>query len=157
MDDTPNTDDGDGLEVADPNDFFVTRDDQDRPDPVRQQIPGTEQALRIRPLTNRHLERWGDVLESDDPPHGVVADVFEYALADFDGEITKEMIDGEMLGYGVAPILQAIKNASGYQAFLGFREQQMQMASMLDGIDAEQLDSLLNLADENAEHFDDMS
>jgi|GEM_PF-4631782 hypothetical protein len=157
MDDTPNTNDGDGLEVADPNDFFVTRDEDDRPTPVQQRIPGTEQALRIRPLTNGHLERWGESLESDDPDHDVVASVFNYALADLDSDLTANDIDENMLGYGAAPILQAIKNASGYQAFLGFREQQMQMASMLDGIDAEQLDSLLSLADENAEHFDGMS
>lgn len=142
-DDVPTTDDGSELEVADPSDFFVTRSDGERPDPVKQRIPGTEQALRIRPLTNGHLERWGDALESDDPDEETVAEVFSYALADLDGEVTPDDVDQNMLGYGVAPILQAVKNASGYQAFMGFREQRMRMLGMLNEIQ----DSGLDLAD----------
>jgi len=156
-DDIPNTNDGDGLEVADPNDYFLTRSDGDQPDPVKQQIPGTEQALRIRPLTNAHLEAWGDDLESEDPDHEVVAEVFNYALVDLDREVTAADIDENMLGFGVAPILQATKNASGYQQYQGFRKQRMQMATMLEGIDGEQLESLLDLADASDGRIDDMS
>lgn len=152
--DLPNTDDGSGLDVADPNDFFVTRSDGDQPDPVNQRIPGSEEALRIRPLTNGHLEAWGEALEAEDPDHDVVAEVFNYALADLDRELTAADIDENMLGYGVAPLLQCIKNASGYQQFLGFRKQRMEMAKMLEGISAEQLESLLDLAERNGERSD---
>lgn len=147
--DVPNTDDGEGLEVADPNDFFVARDAQDRPAPVTQRIPGTDRAVRVHPLTNRHLEQWGDALESDDPDETIVAEVFDYALADFDGQITEQMVAEDLLGYNAAPLLQAIKNASGYQAFLGYREQQMRMVRMLKDLDQEQMDMLRDLTAEN--------
>lgn len=150
-DDVPTTDDGADLEVADPSDFFVTRSDGETPDPVKQRIPGTDQALRVRPLTNGHLERWGDALESDDPDEAVVAEVFSYALADLDGDVTAADVDQNMLGYGVAPVLQAIKNASGYQAFMGFREQRMRMLGMLSEIQESGLDlgDLTNLAEQS--------
>lgn len=155
--DIPNTDDGDGLEIADPNDFFVTRDAEDRPAPVTQQIPGTEQAVRVHPLTNRHLEQWGETLESDDPDDAIVAAVFDYALADFDGQVTERMVAEDILGYNAAPLLQAIKNASGYQAFLGYREQQMRMVRMLKDLDQEQMGMLQDLAAENGTHSADTS
>jgi hypothetical protein len=155
--DIPHTDDGADLEVADPADFFVTREDGDHPGPVTQRIPGTEQALRVRPLTNAQLESWGDELEADDPADATIAKAFNYALVDFDGEITERMVREGAIGYSVMPILQAIKNASNYQAFLGFREQRMQMARMLENIDPEQLDTLLNLADRNEMPSGDIS
>jgi hypothetical protein len=153
-DETPHTNDGEGLAVADPNDFFVAREDDGKPSPVVQQIPGTDQALNIHPLTNRHLERWGDDLEADEPDDAVVAAVFEYALADFDGEITESMVAEDLLGYSAMPLLQAIKNASNYQAFLGYREQRMQMVRMLKGLDQEQMDMLRDLADANGKPSD---
>lgn len=151
LDEVPNTNDGDDLEVADPNDFFITRSDGENPDPVKQRIPGTDDALRIVPLTNAKLEAWGDELESDDPDEETVADVFNYALADLDRTLTADDIDRNMIGYGVAPLMQAVKNASGYQAFLGYQEQRMRMIGMIDQIGQADVDlqEIVNLAEEN--------
>jgi hypothetical protein len=160
----PHTNDGDGLEVADPNDYFVTGKPDDAPDPVLQQIPGTDQALRIRPLMNHHLERFGKELESDDPDDSVVAEVFNYALADFDGEITADMVEQGLIGYSAMPILQAIKNASNYKAFLGYQEEErrhnlknLDMMDKLKDLDQEQMDTLMAFAEKNGKPSVDTS
>lgn len=147
--DVPHTDDGDGLEVADPNDFFITGGG-DKPDPVTQRIPGTDQAVRVHPLMNEQLERWSGDL--DDPDDAMLAEVFDYALADFDGEITEKMVREGLIGYNGMPLLQAIKNASNYRAFLGYREQQMEMADMVKNLDEEQMDILMDFAERNGKH-----
>lgn len=154
---TPTTDDGSDLDVAQPEDFFVSRSDGETPDPVKQRIPGTHEALRVRPLTNGQLDAWGDELESDDPDPEIIAECFNYALADLDRTVTPEDVERGMIGYGTMPVLQAIKNASGYQAFLGFRKQQMELVGMLNQLDEDSMGVLEGLAEQNGKRTDDTS
>ncbi|RDZ53118.1 hypothetical protein C5C07_15395 [Haloferax sp. Atlit-4N] len=139
--DMPTTNDGDDLELADPNDWFVRRKDGDsRPEPVKQRIPGTDKAILVRPPLNGHLEKWDTSLTSDDPDPEDLAEMFNVCLPQLDFEVTPEMIEGDldghegMIGYGVMPLREAIKHAAGFRAFLGYRESQAEQVRVARGM-----------------------
>ncbi|MFC7202858.1 hypothetical protein ACFQJC_04975 [Haloferax namakaokahaiae] len=133
--------DGEELELADPSDWFVRRKDGDSlPEPVKQQIPGTEQAILVRPPLSGHLEAWSGSLTSDDPDPKDLAEMFNICLPQLDFEVTPEMVEGDldghegMIGYGPLPLRQAILNAAGFQSFLGYRENQAKLVQVARGM-----------------------
>lgn len=56
MTDTSSADD---LDVAQPEDFFVTRDADDEIQPVTQELPGVEEQIRVIPITIGDMNEYG--------------------------------------------------------------------------------------------------
>lgn len=122
MSDT-NLADGDGLEIATEEDFGIAVDDRGDLVPVKQQIPGTEKAIRCRPLPSGALERYQDVLEGEEADDGRIAELFEEFIVEGVGsDATEEWVAEVCPGYLVSGLIQALKNSSGYDVFLAVQQ-----------------------------------
>jgi len=47
------------LSIAEPDDFLVSRDEEDNLQPVTQPLPGVEEHIEVVPLTIGEVERYG--------------------------------------------------------------------------------------------------
>lgn len=105
--------DGDGLEIADPNDFFHRRDGDDQLAPVAQKIPGREQALRVIPPTLGDLQKYHldneQQLYNDDE---LYAEFLNEHFPDLD-EVTEEDVAENMLMFGAEVFVDVAKRAAG--------------------------------------------
>lgn len=120
-----------GMEVADPNDFFVTRDEEDNLQPVKQKVPGVEAQLNVIPLTMGEVERYGlkeEVSLSDEE----LAELFTDHLADLDRELDAEDVSDKMIGFGKDALLQTVLRASGYDMQNAMNMEQFEMLAELD-------------------------
>lgn len=153
--------DGADLEVAEEEDFGISRDSSGELQPVKQRIPGTEKAIKCIPLVPSVREEYTDVLESDDADEERIAELWSSNIvAGIGSDATAEMIDN--IPYGlVAGINQALKNSSGEQVFLAVREQvneeiagHIKMAQELDG---DTVGKLMEQMDGSADSNDEQS
>jgi len=119
------------MEIADPDDFFVTRDEDDNLQPVTQQVPGVEQHLNIIPLTMGEVERYG-LDEGTDVSDADLAEIFSDHLADLDRELSEDDVSDDMIGFGKEALLQTILRASGYDMRNAMNMEQFEMLADLD-------------------------
>jgi len=130
------TEDGEeDLKLVSLDDFRVRRRDGDsRPEPVEERIPGTDKKIEVIPPNNGLLEAWGEDLDTEDPDPETIVDMInscfpEIVHGDMD-EVTVEELTGgegaefEFVGYAPTVIRQIVKNAAGYEAFLGTQQQE---------------------------------
>jgi len=125
------TNDNSDMEIADPNDFFVTRDEEDNLQPVAQKVPGVEQHLNIIPLTMGEVERYGldeGVALTDEE----LAEIFSDHLADLERELSEDDVSDNMIGFGKDALLQTILRASGYDMQNAMNMEQFEMLADLD-------------------------
>lgn len=111
--------DGDGLEIAAPEDFKVQRDDGGDLLPVKQKIPGTEKAVLVIPLHSGAVNEYEAVLEEDNAPDELVDEFLKTHIAQGPGQ---EGLSG-LHDYIVPALIQAVKNSSGHDLFLAAQEQ----------------------------------
>lgn len=142
------------LAIATPEDFGVQRDDNGELVPRKQRIPGTDLAVRVRPLTNGAAERYEDVLESDRADDERVEEFFEEFIAEGVGS-SGNLED--VPDYLVPALLQAVKNSSGFTCYQAVEKQQLRenaaAIEALDGVGDGVLDKALEKVsdDETAE------
>lgn len=128
MSDDTRLGDGEGLEIAKPEDFGVARGEGGDVLPLKQQIPGTDMAVKVRPLVGGAYDRWEDILEGRSDDTERVDALFRERIAE---GIGAEGVD-EVPDYVVPGLVQAIKNSSGHEVFRAVEEQETkeQMAQM---------------------------
>jgi hypothetical protein len=110
------------LEIAAPEDFGVRRDDNGELVPQKQRIPGTDLAVKVKPLVGGAAERYDDVLNSDRADDERVEEFFEEFIAEGVGS------SGDLENvpdYLVSALIQAVKNSSGFTAHSAVEQQQM--------------------------------
>lgn len=115
--------DGEGLEIAHPEDFGISRDTEGDVLPLMQRIPGTDMAIRVRPLVGGEAESYEDVLEQPNAPDERVEELFDAHIVEgigSDGDLS------QIPDYLVPGLIQAIKNSSGHEVFRAVEEQQVQ-------------------------------
>lgn len=115
--------DGEGLSIAHPEDFGVSRDGEGEVSPLKQRIPGTDMAILVKPLVGGKAEEYEDVLESDRADDERVEDLFEEHIIEGIGS------RGDLSAipdYLVPGLIQAVKNSSGHEVFRAVEEQQLQ-------------------------------
>lgn len=135
-------DDGDGLEIAQPEDFSVRRDDEGNLKPIKQAIPGSDgKAIRCLPVVD--VEPVADVLEGQNPSDDRVNEVAEQYIIEGPGA------DGDLSDYpdyAVNAVLQALKDASGHQYFRAAQERRLEEeAALIESIGPETLRKLNQL------------
>lgn len=106
--------DGDGLEIAKPGDFFHRRDSDDELQPVVQQVPGREEAMRVIPPTTGdyqqfHLDEDEKLYEDDD----LFAQFVNKFFVDLDFEVTAEDVRDNLIAFGAEPMVDMVKRAGG--------------------------------------------
>lgn len=146
-------DGADGLEIAHPEDFGISRDDDGELLPVKQRIPGTEMAIRVKPLVGGAYDRWEDILEGKSDETDRVDALFKERI---DEGIGAQGID-EVPDYVVPGLVQAIKNSSGHEVFRAVEEQETkeQMAQM-EAMDSDVVENLIEKSmDERMNGADD--
>lgn len=147
--------DGAELEVAQEEDFGISRDSDGELQPVKQRIPGTDKAILCVPVVPSIREEYTDVFDSDDADPDRVAELWNDRIEEGIGsDVDPSTVENEM-PYGlIAGINQALKNSSGEQVFLAVREQvneelagQVEMARQLSDEGVKDLLSSANDSD----------
>lgn len=141
--------DGGDLEVANPEDYEIQRDGDGEIQPVAQRIPGTDDAILVRPMPPGDFAEYEPVLSMEDDSTERQLEVLNQfvaepeAWANADAEYLEENLRG-----GVLPgILKAVRNAAGYEVFREVREDQIQTAGlMMEHMGPEQLEDFANSA-----------
>lgn len=122
--------DGKGLKIATEEDFGIHRTEDGDFEPIPQRIPGTDFAVKVRPLTPGKRTEFRDVLLGADAPAHRVAQLFADHIVEGIGSdvdpnripTPEELPPGDEadlpIPYGIVPgLIQAIKNSSGEQVF----------------------------------------
>lgn len=144
-DDEPATrlNDGEDLEIAEPEDFGIVRDEDGELKPVKQRIPGTDKAILCKPVVDS--EPVEDVLEAADPSPEAVDEVAEEYIVEGlgAGGTLSDLPD-----YVINGVLQAIKNASGNDIFQAAQAQRAEEdLGMLQSASKEDLQKLQGMMD----------
>jgi len=130
--------DGEGLEIAEPEDFGISRDGDGDLKPVKQRIPGTNKAIKCKPVIDS--DPIETVLEAADPSEADIDEVGEeYIVAGLgaDGNLS------DLPDYIIQGVLQALKNASGNDIFLAVENQRVEEnVGQLKAVDAEDLEKV---------------
>jgi hypothetical protein len=149
----PSTDSSE-TDIAQPEDFFVVRDDDDELQPIVQDVPGVEEQIRVIPLTLGDLNEYGGEQGQLNPAEldaSDVAEIFNEHWFDVrendDFEVTEEMVAEDMIAFGRDALLQAILRASGYDMQESLNRENLEMLSELD---EGNLETLMNFADKQA-------
>lgn len=141
--------DGKGLEIADPADFGISRDEDEELRPLKQRIPGTDKAISVKPLNSSQVEKYDAALNRNAADDELVDEMFREHIVEGPG--SDGLHDG-LPGYIVAGLIQAIKNSSGYDVFLATQEQRQEETQanlrMMEQMDPEMLTKLQDFADE---------
>jgi hypothetical protein len=147
------SDDSTETEIAQPQDFFVTRDSDDELQPVTQDVPGVEEKIRVIPMTLGDLNEYGGAqgqlnpaeLDPDD-----VAEIFNEHWYDVrendDFEVTSEMVEEDMIAFGRDALIQAILRASGYDMQNAINMENLEMLEQID--DPGKLEKLAEFAED---------
>ena len=97
----------DELDVAQPEYFFVTRDADGQIQPVTQELPGVEEQIRVVPITIGDMNEYGGTdgqlnpAELDAETIATILNRHWYDVRTNDElEITAEMIEDDLIGYG---------------------------------------------------------
>ena len=146
---TTNTDDS--LEIAQPEDFFVQRDADDNLQPVTQELPGVEEKIRVIPMSIGDLNQYasaGQQLNPADLTSEDLADILNKHWYDVrendDFEVTAEMLEEDMIGFGKDALITAILRASGYDLQQSLN---MENLEMLDKVPEGKLETMMDLAE----------
>ncbi|WP_324757098.1 hypothetical protein [Haloarcula montana] len=115
--------DGSDLQIAQPEDFGVHRDDNGDLVPQKQRIPGTDLAIKVKPLVGGAAERYEDVLESDRADDERVEEFFDEFIAEGVGSAGD--LDN-VPDYLVSGLIKAIKNSSGFGSHQAVQQQEME-------------------------------
>jgi len=130
--------DGDGLDVAHPEDFGFVRGEDGEAQPLRQKIPGMDKAILVTPLVGGAVNEWEDVLESDAADDDRVDEFLETHIVE--GVGANGLHDG-LPDYLVPGLIQAVKNSSGHEVFQAVESQQAQenlaMVEQMGGVGEE--------------------
>lgn len=121
-DKTTNLNDGEGLQIAHPEDFGVARDGEGELVPTAQRIPGTDRAVRVKPLVGGAHDRWKHVLEGDEADDEEV-DAFleEYIVEGIGSNGLQDVPD-----YLVPALIEAVQNSSGFEVFQKLQNRQQE-------------------------------
>lgn len=135
--------DGEGLEIAEPEDFGIERGADGELKPIKQRIPGTDKAILCTPVIDS--EPVETVLEAADPDE---AEVDRVAAAHIVEGIGADGNLSDLPDYLITGVLQALKNASGNDVFLAAQEQRVEEnVGSLRAINGEDLEKLSTLMD----------
>lgn len=141
----------DELDIAQPDDFFHQRDDDGDVQPVTQPLPGVEQHIRVIPMTIGDMNSYGGEGEQLNPQELSPEDLAElinnhwFEVKDRDDfEVTAEMVEEDMIGFGRDALIQAILRASGYDMQNALN---LENIEMLDKLDEGKVDTLMALQD----------
>jgi len=141
--------DGEGLEIAEPEDFGIHRDGDGELKPVKQRIPGTDKAIRCKPVVDS--EPIETVLEASDPSED-----------DIDAVASEYIVEGlgaggnlsDLPDYVIQGVLQALKNASGNDIFLAVENQRVEEnVGQLQAVSAEDLEKMQSLLGEELDEL----
>lgn len=132
--------DGNGLEIANPNDFFHKRDGDDKLSPVVQKIPGRDQALRVIPptlgdLEKFHLDDEGRLYDDDE----LYAEFLNEHFPDLD-EVTEEDVSEGMLMFATEVFVDVAKRAGGLDMKDALDQRQTKQMMQMLGADEGNLD-----------------
>lgn len=120
-------------EIMDPEDLFVSRDEDDNLQPVEQKMPGVEQKLRVIPMTKGQVNKYeiqsGDFSDITDE---MLADIFNSHLADLDRELDESHVTEDMIGFGKEALLKTILRASGFDMQNAINKENLQMIGDMD-------------------------
>lgn len=112
-DDGNDINDGQGLEIADPNDFIHRRDSDDQLQPVVQQVPGRDEALRVVPPTTGDFQKYHlddpEALYEDD---ALYAEFLNEHFPDLD-HVTAQDVEQGMIAYGAEMFVDVAQRAGG--------------------------------------------
>lgn len=152
MSDDTRLNDGSELEIAHEEDFGIRRDpDTEELLPVKQRIPGSDKAIKVKPVHGGAREKYADVFDSGDAEPERVAEVFnEFIVEGIGADADAEWVETGS-PYGVVPaLIQALKNSSGEDYFLAVLEQRdeemRQNLKMLEMFDDDRLQPVLEAA-----------
>lgn len=127
------------LDIAQPEDFFVVRDEDDELQPVAQPLPGVEQCINVVPITLGDLNEYGGANGQLNPAEldtETIAEIFNEHWYDVktreDIEIDAEMVEDDMIGFGRDALLQAILRASGYDMQNALNMENLEMLDKID-------------------------
>lgn len=141
--------DGKGLEIADPADFGISRDEDEELRPLKQRIPGTDKAVSVKPLNSSQVEKYDEALNRNAADDELVDEMFREHIVEGPG--SDGLHDG-LPGYIVSGLIQAIKNSSGYDVFLATQEQRQEETQanlrMMNQMDPEMMTRLQEFAEE---------
>jgi hypothetical protein len=149
----PETDADDSLSIAEPEDFFVTRDGGDELQPVTQPVPGVEQQIRVIPLTMGDLNDYGGAdgqLNPADLDAETAAEVIQnhwYDVREGDFDVTADKVENDMIGFGREALLTAILRASGYDMQNAINMENLELLQQVD--DPGKLETIMEFADQN--------
>lgn len=140
----------DDLEIASPEDYEVQRNDEGDILPVKQRIPGTDDALLVKPMPPGAFNEWKSVLEGQDEDTEKQAEVMREWIVEGPGaDATAEYVEDQLRGGVVAGLLKAIRNAAGYEVLKGNREEEMEEGlKVLDQVEGDRLKDLVDLGEE---------
>jgi hypothetical protein len=133
--------DGEDLEIAEPEDFGISRDADGDLKPVKQRIPGTNKAIKCKPVIDS--EPIETALEAADPSEDDIDAVGgEYIVAGLGADGTLS----DLPDYIIQGVLQALKNASGNDIFLAVENQRVEEnVGQLKAVNAEDLEKMQQL------------
>jgi len=125
------TEETNDTEIAQPDDFFVERNEDDELQPVTQKIPGVEEHLRVIPMTLGDVNEYG-LDEGEDLNDAEMAEIFNKHLADLDRELSAEDVSENMIGFGKEALLQCVLRASGYDMQNAINMENFEMIADMD-------------------------
>lgn len=146
--------DGEGLDIAHPEDFGIVRNDRGEIQPKKQRIPGTDRAIKVIPLVDGKVEEYDDVFESDNAEDERVSELFESHIVEgigADGDLSK------IPDYVVPGLVQALKNSSGHEVFRAVEDQEMEqnLGMMQAMMDEEGSDMMRTLIEAGKDELDE--
>lgn len=142
----PGINDGDGLEIADPNDFFISRGSGDPTDiqPVYQKIPGRPQSLRVRPFTSGLHRKYMNPVDFEDDEK--LAEMFNLAFPDLDDRVTADDVEHGMLAYGPEVLVDVIERAAGKDMQEAIQNRNIKLLNEIDSGKMQELMETANSA-----------
>lgn len=123
------------LDIAEPEDFLVTRNEDDELQPVVQKLPGVEQHVEVVPLTIGEVEEYGlndDSVELSDAEVAEIINEHWYTLRESENELQPDNVDEQLIGFGKDALVQAILRASGYDLQNGMAMEQFEQLAELE-------------------------
>jgi len=142
------------LSIAQPEDFFVQRDGDDNLQPVTQELPGVEEKIRVIPMSIGDLNQYGGSGRQMNPADLTSEDLAEilnehwYDVRDNDDfEVTVEMLEEDMIGFGKDALITAILRASGYDLQQSLN---MENLEMLEQVPEGKLETMMDLAEKRS-------
>lgn len=144
--------DADELDIAQPDDLFVTRDGDGELQPVTQPLSGVDQDIRIVPITMGDMNEFGDSSGQLNPANldaETTAEILNTHWYDArireDFEIDAEMLEEDMIGFGHETLIKAILRASGYDMQNAVNMENLEVLDRID--DPGKLETLAELGD----------